>query len=340
MIKARSADIVAFVQKNVEDHPQDIVRLVAESFGISRVNAHRHVQKLVESGELIRVGRTKAAKYYRSSEQSHHFDIILDARINEDDAWKAHLKERISIFPKNIVDICYYAFAEMVNNAIDHSRGRRIVCHYAVRDRMIHIEIGDDGIGIFRNIMESYGYASEREAILHLHKGKLTTDPQRHTGQGIFFTSRLCDAFSIHSGHFVYRVSENDWTVQEVDTLQKGTLVVLDIDTQSSRKTRDIFDAYAVADTGGFRRTQTAVKLVEFDEGALISRSQARAITLHLDQFSTVTLDFSGIDTVGQGFVDQVFRVWQEEHPEITLEYINANDDVEFMIERGIADAE
>lgn len=36
-------------------------------------------------------------------------------------------------------------------------------------------------------------------AILELSKGKFTSDPARHSGEGIFFTSRMCDKFEILS---------------------------------------------------------------------------------------------------------------------------------------------
>ena len=67
-----------------------------------------------------------------------------------------------------------------------------------------------------------------------------------------------------------------------------------------------------------------------------ISRSQARRIVLGLEKFKHVVLDFRHISTVGQGFVDEVFRVFQSKYPQIKIEYTNANDDVKFMIERSL----
>jgi RNA polymerase sigma-70 factor (ECF subfamily) len=39
----------------------------------------------------------------------------------------------------------------------------------------------------------------ERHAILELSKDQLTTDPARHTGDGIFFTSRMFDSFDLQT---------------------------------------------------------------------------------------------------------------------------------------------
>ena len=50
--------------------------------------------------------------------------------------------------------------------------------------------IDDDGEGIFKKIKNALNLLDEKQAVLELAKGKLTTDPSRHTGEGIFFTSR------------------------------------------------------------------------------------------------------------------------------------------------------
>ena len=42
------------------------------------------------------------------------------------------------------------------------------------------------------------------------------------------------------------------------------------------------------------------------------------------------------IRLVGQGFVDEVFRVYVNQHSNIKFKYINANSDVEFMINRSL----
>jgi hypothetical protein len=81
---------------------------------------------------------------------------------------------------------------------------------------------------------------------------------------------------------------------------------------------------------------QTGKTIVLLENKNCISRSEAKKILSDLTH-KELTLDFKGISFVGQGFVDQIFRVFQNEHPEIEIAYINANEDVEFMIKRGIA---
>jgi len=67
-----------------------------------------------------------------------------------------------------------------------------------------------------------------------------------------------------------------------------------------------------------------------------VSRSQAKRLVHGLDKFREVVLDFKGVDLVGQGFADEVFRVWAREHPDVKLIPTDMNDAVAFMVERAI----
>lgn len=85
----------------------------------------------------------------------------------------------------------------MFNNAIDHSGGTAITVQINKTAISTEIIISDDGIGIFKKIQSEFDLLDERHAIFELSKGKLTTDPRNHSGEGIFFTSRMFDQFEI-----------------------------------------------------------------------------------------------------------------------------------------------
>ncbi len=108
------------------------------------------------------------------------------------------------------------------------------------------------------------------------------------------------------------------------------------INKNTARTLTEIFISYQDDDYLAFNKTEIIVKLARFEEEILISRSQAKRIALNLEKFDRVVLDFSGIRLVGQGFADQLFRVYATQHPNTKLKYINANEDVSFMIRRGI----
>jgi hypothetical protein len=88
-----------------------------------------------------------------------------------------------------------------------------------------------------------------------------------------------------------------------------------------------------------FDKTHKIIELSKLGDERYVSRSQARRIILGLENFNYVYLDFKDISTVGQGFVEEVFRVFKLKRPRIKIDYINANDDVKFMIERSLPSA-
>ena len=57
-----------------------------------------------------------------------------------------------------------------------------------------------------------------------------------------------------------------------------------------------------------------------------------------LDRFSVVLLDFEGVDLIGQGFADEVFRVFVHEHPDMELYADGANPAVARMIRHVAGD--
>jgi hypothetical protein len=68
---------------------------------------------------------------------------------------------------------------------------------------------------------------------------------------------------------------------------------------------------------------------------SLMSRSEAKFLLKPAHGFQTVTLDFSGVEYIGQGFADEIFRVFAKAHPGIELVPINTNPDVQKMISRA-----
>jgi hypothetical protein len=82
--------------------------------------------------------------------------------------------------------------------------------------------------------------------------------------------------------------------------------------------------------------TRPTVKLFEFGS-SFVSRSEAKRLLNGLQKFEEIELDFQGVQSVGQGFVDEVFRVWVAENPSHKIIPINMNSKVKFMVERGMS---
>lgn len=327
---------------HVAEHPRDLVQMAMKKFAITRPAVHRHLEILIADGDILKEG-SKNTTIYRLPNRKNgiSWSLPLGKEGDEGIIWERDFAPKIAFYPKNIQDICYYGITEMINNAIDHSNGTKLSLYWNDQGSEIEVIINDNGIGIFKKISEALNLTDPREAILHLSKGKFTTDSKNHSGQGIFFTSRMFDSFVITSRELSYMRTraENDWLVEtRKDLNTNGTTVVLTLDKHTKLKSVDTFRQYE-DDNYGFEKTDVFVKLAKLEEEIYISRSQARRLLLGLEKFKTAILDFSDVRSVGQGFVDEVFRVYKNSHPEVTISYINANEDVDFMLRRGLADA-
>ena len=310
---------------------------VAERFGISRQAAQKHVKKLVDTGVLTMIGSRKTAKYELTTTENIK-QFVIAKGLDEDEVWRSFVRPLLGNAPRNIISICQHGFTEMFNNAIDHSEGTEISVAISMTAYTIKMSIGDNGIGIFRKIRRDFGLDDERHAIFELSKGKLTSDSSKHSGEGIFFASRMFDRFIIFSGkhlfsHYDDKDDCSDWMFDR-ETDIGGTSVHMEIRLNSPKTTQSVFEEYSTIDHPGFYKTIVPVELASYGDENMVSRSQAKRVLARVEKFTEVYLDFKGVEEVGQGFVDEIFRVFVVNHPEVNLHYFNTNDSIEFMIKR------
>jgi len=315
---------------------------IVKATGFSRAYVNRFFQQLRAEGKLELVGKANQARYVpaaKSAVQEAKRKILRVHRILRnkglsEDRVLAEIKEKSGIFvglPENISHILDYSFTEMLNNAIEHSGSSKIWVWMEALDDGVYFRVLDRGIGIFKHIMAKRGLASELEAVQDLLKGKQTTDPERHTGEGIFFTSKVADRLVIWGSRkkLLYDNLIGDVFVEDIQPF-KGTDVEFWISRRSKKQLKDVFDEYA-GEGFGFGKTVVSVELFKTG-GSYVSRSQARRILTGLEKFREVVLDFRNVSTIGQGFADEVFRVWQRRHPDIRITIRNANENIQFMI--------
>ena len=311
----------------VDEHSHDLIRLVSQALGVTKQNASYHVQKLIAEKQLTQSGKTRRARFFLAPTliwQKHY-----SRQQSESDVWDAAVLPQVSDLPDNALDIWRYCFTEMFNNAVDHSSGTRITIQLKRTTVNAEIAIIDNGVGIFKKIQHAMKFSDVRDAALELAKGKFTTDPARHTGEGIFFTSKMLDAFDISSGG-VYFTSVSPMKNT------KGTAIWMKLGNASDRSRKEVYDAYASPENNyAFDRTVVPVKMAEHSENDLISRSQAKRLLLRIDRFRTVVLDFKNVNQIGQAFADEIFRVFTRRHSGVEVQFINANEDISNMIRRA-----
>ncbi len=310
---------------------------VADHFGVSRQAAHARLTALMKEGWIERTGRGPGTRYRLKDRPLEHRTFEVRG-LEEDLVWKelsASLVESVSFSDTGLVRF-QYAFTEMLNNAIEHAEATTVEIEFRSQSEgQLQFVISDDGLGIFEKIQKQLELDSPFEAIVELSKGKFTTDPEAHTGEGIFFTSKVASSFELESNGVRWivdnEVGDNAILQLTGQGQAKGTTVRFSDDPTSSESLEDVFAQFT--DGSRFTRTQPVVKLVAYGTN-LISRSEARRLVARLEEFERVTLDFEGVEGVGQGFVDEVFRVFTASHPEVQLETINMNRAVEFMVKR------
>jgi len=270
------------------------------------------------------------------------FHYEIRPGLAEDEVWRRDVRPLLGDAAASAIDIWEFCFTEILNNAVDHSGGTQITVEVGPVNGSTEMLVSDNGMGIFAKIQTTLGLTDERHAILELAKGKLTTDPANHTGQGIFFTSRLLDSFEILSGGVFFRHEvehDEEWILQRPE-YKSGTSVRMKLDNHTERTCKAIFDQYSSGDDYGFTKTVVPVKLAREGDEKLISRSQAKRILARLSLFKTVIFDFAEVASIGSSFADQIFRVFARHHPEIEVVAIHANPEVQRMIDASMRPAQ
>jgi len=338
-VRKRGEEIRQFILDNVEKHPLDLAKFVGEAFGISRQAVNRHIQQLVEQNFIEVGGSPRNPRYILKWLTLLEKNYPLDGKLEEDRVWRSDIAPCLGELPSNVIDILHYGFTEILNNAIEHSEGSSVLISLGQTATYFKIIISDNGEGIFKKIKNTLNLLDERESVLELAKGKLTTDPSRHSGEGIFFTSRAFDEFRILSGGVYFAhifAKEEDWILDR-DEKSAGTSVFLQLGKHAVQTIKSIFDQFTSGDDFAFSKTVVPVELAQYGDEVLMSRSQAKRVLTRIEKFKTVMFDFARVETIGQAFADEIFRVFANSHPDIELIPINANPDVQDMINRALA---
>ena len=340
--KERGEIIRRQILRDVKHHPKDIAKHIATIFSISSQATNNHLRRLEADSWLSSQGKGKGKHYFLGDRRKYQSLFELSDTFTEDKVWRDHFAFILEGLPEDLIDICHYGFTEMVNNSIDHSEGKTV---YIIVERDVEnvtIIIIDDGEGIFSRIKRLCDLTDEKQAILELSKGKLTTDPDNHSGEGVFFTSRIFDLFEIDSRGLKFSHQDElefDFLVDS-DLLQKdfGTLVYMRINRNSERTIKGVFDDFTAGpDEFQFNKTVIPVKLAAYENEKLVSRSQAKRLLARVERFTNVIFDFSEVPSVGQAFADEIFRVYATKHPDIVLLPVEMNGAVAMMVNRAIA---
>ncbi|MBP3196631.1 MAG: DUF4325 domain-containing protein [Butyrivibrio sp.] len=333
--KDKKEIIISYLLEKIAEGRDDAPKLVSKEFEINLNTVHTYLNELIDQGRIIREKRG----VYKLNENRVSFTFTRSGGDLEDDGYifEYIVEPQIAGLSDTIRQIWYYAVSEMINNVIDHSEAENVHVTVVQDIRSTTVIIQDDGIGIFRKLQEYYGFRTFSDIAAELAKGKLTTDEIHHSGEGIFFTSRLMDYFAAVSCGSIFTHNKYSEISQEISVFgsgrirknKRGTLIYMSLSNYSNKNALDIFNSYASIE-GGF--TKTSIPLKNIYDMPPVARSQAKRLVRRLGDFEEVILDFEGMEAIGQGFAHELFVVFQNEHKNTRLIPINSNEVITKMI--------
>lgn len=321
----------------IDEHGSTGSRELSLHLGISRQALHAHLRRLIDHGKLFKTGSTRNARYHAAGESQVEEDFAAEFQVTGLDESRIYQRLSLSLnlsrlLKINVESIAHYAFTEMLNNVIDHSDSIRTRVRASLELGKLSFEIKDWGKGVFASIADKFSLDSEQDAMVELVKGKTTTMPDAHSGEGIFFTSKATDRFVLRS----HRI-QLEWDRARGDVFVstpryiKGTSVSVEIQRGSRLKLEDVFSRYAPEEFDyQFQKTRVHVKLLRKD---YVSRSEAKRLMQNLDRFRVVELEFGGVKAMGQGFADEIFRVFSLQYPDVEVHAVNASSAIQAMIQ-------
>lgn len=333
--RTKRESIKKYILEKITEGASDLVPKTTKVFSVTPNTVYRYLRELVNDNVIRKDG-----KKYSLEREGYIYTLQLSeiAPDSEDKVYEQFLEPVIKSLPDNVIQMWNYCFTEMFNNVIDHSEATKVSI-YIVKDYMnTSVLIDDDGVGIFNKIRDHYNFDSIEDAIMELFKGKLTTDTDHHSGEGVFFSSRIMDVFAAISSGKIFSHTEFSELLEDLNTFpslrdikafQVGTAIMMKLSNFSKKTSKEVFDQYA-NDDGGFTKTRIPIKNIY--PIYPVSRSQAKRLAHRLESFQEVELDFDGVSEIGQGFAHELFVVFQKQHPEVKLIPFNASLDIQRMI--------
>jgi len=311
-------------------HPDTLAQVLAQRHQLSRGTVTRTLKRLCEAGWLSKGGTPARPSYKPGVQREVTTDYRLEG-LDEHTPWISDVHPVLAL-PPHVARLAQHIFGELLNNAIDHSGGHNVTVSVRQTPSHLHFLITDDGVGVYNQLAAKAGLPDARRAALEIAKGRLTTLPERHTGKGLFFVARMVDAMNLQSNGQVLQWRQRGQDVQfRCHPLQNtGTTVFISVALDTQARTRDTYSAYGSAEAPlDFSRTQVPLRLLTDNTTlALDSRAQARWACSRLELFATAELDFEGVEDVGPSFIDEVYRVYAQAHPEVKLKTTNVSAEV------------
>jgi anti-sigma regulatory factor (Ser/Thr protein kinase) len=327
--------LTTWITRAALDHPADLDQVLAQHFGCSLRTARQWLARLAAGGWLQRSGTSRRPHWRPGVLRQVTHRYTLDG-LQEDRPWTRDFAPAFDLRP-NVARLAQHAFMELLNNAVEHSGGRCVAV--SMRQTALHLQllVSDDGVGLFRRIEQAHGIDDAALAMLELAKGRLTSQPERHAGRGLFYAARLADMLDLHANQHGFRHAAADGWQPARAAADRGTAVFVGLALDTPRTLDEVLRSASTDGQGyGLERTRVPLRLLCPAGTALDSRAQARRVATRLDRFGHAELDFAGVDALGHSFADELFRVLPAQQTGWSAQVCNAAAPVTRMIDAVI----
>lgn len=334
MPRSTLRDITTWITEAAVRHPESLPDVVAQRLDMHPRAAYAMCMRLAGLQWLERQGTRRHPRFVPGPLRQvvHRYAL---AGLQEDLAWREHFAPNLALSTE-VARMAEHVFTELLNNAVDHSGGTQVVVSARQTPLQFQLLVSDDGRGVFDTIGEHFQITDPAAAMLELAKGKLTSQPERHTGRGLFFASKLADVFDLHANGaaFQQRSWDPDQWQQGKPVCGRGSSVYVAIALDTERTLDAVLREFS-ADGAGYRfeRTVVPLALLATQHEVLESRAMARRVAARLTQFKRVELDFQGLVDVGHAFVDELWRVFGGQHPGLQLVPVNMAPRIAQMVD-------
>ncbi|MDC8784600.1 ATP-binding protein [Roseateles koreensis] len=312
--------LTLWITAAAREHSLDLASHIEERTGASRRAALAALRKLVDANWLSRSGSDRRPVYGPGQLRQVARSYTLYG-LQEDIPWQRDFAPHFAL-PPHVLRMVRHGFTELVNNAADHSGGSSVTVSLRQTPSHVQLLVSDDGCGVFDKICQSFDIADAQHAMLELSKGRLTSQPEQHTGRGLFFSSQLADVFDIHANGtaFQRRAWESNGWRPGRPMPRQGSSIYMAVALDTTRTLDQVMQAWSVDGSGiEFDQTTIHLSLLAGEGQALDSRAQARRVAARLGTFRRAEISFAGVEDVGHGFTDELFRVFARAHKEVDL---------------------
>lgn len=294
-----------------------------QRLSISARRAGALLRQLEALGWLRREGSTRRPRHSPGALRQvvRRYELAM---LQEDEPWRRDFAPCFAL-PPNVTRLVRHAFTELLNNAIDHSGGESVTVSLRQTPLQAQLLVSDDGVGLFERVAASHGIREPALAMLELGKGRLTSAPARHLGQGLASTARTADVLDLHANAAAFQCrgfEQHGWRAGRGNpaAARAGTSIYVAFAIDTTRTVEQALAELSAAGDGlAFDRTRVPLGLLAGEGGVLESRAEARRVAMRLAQFRRAELDFSGVEHIGPAFADELFRVIAREQPEVLM---------------------